>query len=143
LNCGDFDFVVQQFVPGAEHWFSGHHALSGGHHSKELIQAWYQRLALVFEGINFETKKIFVSGMPWKTYVAVEWVDLINDRLGHPLPNQGVFLITMRWGKATELHIYCDTGKMKETLAILFAQGVAEADKEPIQDIPDLRPERI
>ncbi|MGA3213907.1 MAG: nuclear transport factor 2 family protein, partial [Terriglobales bacterium] len=107
LCRGDFDFVVRQFAPAAEHWFSGSHALSGARHSPELIRCWYRRLGLVFDGIKFETKKIFVSGMPWRTYVAVEWVDIVNDRRGNPLPNQGVFLITMRWGRATELHIYC------------------------------------
>ncbi|MGD0941567.1 MAG: nuclear transport factor 2 family protein [Terracidiphilus sp.] len=134
LNRRDFDFVTRQFTPGAEHWFSGRHALSGGRHTPELIAAWYRRLGAVFEGIEFETKKIFVSGMPWKTFVAVEWADQVRDRAGRPLPNQGVFLITMCWGRATELHIYCDTKKLEENLAILVAQGVAEAGKEPIQD---------
>jgi len=143
LSQGDYEFVVRQFAPGAEHWFSGDHALSGGRHSPELIRAWYRRLSVVFDGIRFEMKKIFVSGMPWKTYVTVEWVDIVKDRLGNPLPNQGVFIITMKWGRATELHIYCDTGKLKENLAILAAQGVTEAGKEPIQDNPDLRPERL
>ena len=138
LSRGDFDYVVRQFASGAEHWFSGNHALSGGRHSTELIAALYRRLGLVFEGIQFETKKIFVSGMPWKTYVAVEWADVVKDRAGNPLPNQGVFLITMRWGRATELHVYCDTVKLQENLAILVSQGVTEAGKEPIQDRPGL-----
>jgi ketosteroid isomerase-like protein len=134
LNQGDFDFVVRQFAPSAEHWFSGDHALSGGRHSSELIEAWYRRLAIVLPGIRFDPKKILVSGAPWRTYAAVEWVDHVLDRAGNPLPNQGVFVTTLRWGKATEFHVYCDTQKLKKNLAILASQGVAEASAGPIQD---------
>ncbi len=137
LGCvkrGEWDTILAQFTPDAEHWFSGDHALSGARHSPELIASWYKRLALVFPGLWFETKKVAVSGPPWRTHVVIEFVDHVKDRQGKPLPNQGILLFTLRWGKACELHIYCDTQELRENLAILESQGVTEAAERPIQD---------
>lgn len=133
LNSGDYDFIVRQFAPKAEHWFSGKHALSGCRTTSEGIEEWYKRLAAVFPGIQFDILKIIVMGMPWKTFVTVEWKDKVADRNGTPLPNQGVFIITLKWGKATEFHVYCDTAQIEKNLNILATQGIAEAVASPIE----------
>jgi ketosteroid isomerase-like protein len=132
LNAGDFAFVRRQFHPGAEHWFSGDHALSGRRTSPEGIAAWYTRLAAVFPGIRFDVKKLIVSGTPWDTQAAVEWTDEVRDRNGVPLPNQGVFVLRLRWGRAVEFHVYCDTARIEKNLGILAAQGVEQAAAMPI-----------
>src|SRR5687768_3632935 len=83
LNCvrtGDFETIVNQFTRDAEHWFSGAHALAGKRTSGELIRAWYSRLGTVFPGLWFETKKIIVSGYPWRTNVVIEFIDHVKDR---------------------------------------------------------------
>lgn len=135
LNRGDFDYVLGQFAPAAEHWFSGEHALSGVRRSAELRTRWYERLAAVFPGIRFDVKRIVVSGWPWHTHVAVEWTDRIFDVHGVELtPNQGVFMLTLRWGRATELHVYCDTQGLVRNLDVIAAQGTQQAAFAPISE---------
>ena len=132
LNVGDFAYVRRQFHPRAEHWFAGEHALAGRRTSPEGIAAWYARLASVFPGLRFDVKKIIAAGPPWDTQAAVEWTDAVPDREGKPLPNGGVFVIRLRWGKAVELHVHCDTAKIEQNLAILASQGVTQATAAPI-----------
>lgn len=135
LNRGDFDFILGQFAPTAEHWFSGQHALSGLRRTSELRRAWYQRLGSVFPGIQFDVQKIVVSGWPWRTYVAVEWKDRVFDTRGAELvPNQGVFMLTLSWARAVEFHVYCDTQGIAENLNVIAGQGVAQATLPPISE---------
>jgi hypothetical protein len=61
-------------------------------------------------------------------------VDEATDRQGRLLPNQGVFMLRLRWGKAIEFRVYCDTAQIERNLAILAAQGVREASAAPIAD---------
>jgi ketosteroid isomerase-like protein len=132
LNAGDYDFIVAQFTADAEHCFAGTHALSGHRRSPARIRQWYQRLATVFPGIQFEVVALAVSGPPWHTTVALEWKDHVSDGAGQPLPNQGVFIFQLRWGKARSLHIHCDTRQLERNLEHLAAQGRAEARAQPI-----------
>lgn len=132
LNAGDYRFITGQFHPDAEHWFSGSHAMSGRRITTASREAWYRRLTAVFPGLKFDIRKLIVSGPPWKSLAAVEWVDELYDRKGNALPNEGVFVITIRWGKVTEFHVYCDTARIEKNLAILATQGVPEAAAAPI-----------
>jgi ketosteroid isomerase-like protein len=132
LNDGDFAFITRQFHRDAAHSFSGKHALSGTRTTPGRIAEWYRRLAAVFPGIRFDVKMLFVAGPPWNTQAAIQWVDEVRDREGRPLPNEGVFLIRLRWGKATELRVYCDTALIETNLGILASQGVEEARAAPI-----------
>ena len=134
LNRGNFEFVVAQFAPGAEHWFSGGHALSGRRLDRAAIEAWYRRLATVFPDIRFEVKKVTSSGPPWNTQVAVEWADWFATQ--DLSVNQGVFFITLRWGRAVEFHVYCDTAALEQNLERLGARGVSEAVAPPIVSQP-------
>jgi ketosteroid isomerase-like protein len=134
LNAGDFAYITSQFHPQAEHWFAGRHAMSGRRTSHARIEEWYARLAVVFPGIRFDLQKLIVSGPPWNTEVAVEWIDSVIDRTGQPLPNQGVFIIRLRWGKAMQFRVYCDTAQIERNLGILAAQGVEAAAAAPITD---------
>ena len=139
LNRGDFAFILRQFAPAAEHWFSGNHALAGSRHSPALRKAWYDRLAAVLPGIQFDVRKVAVSGPPWRTIVAVEWTDRVFDSRGAELmPNQGVFMLTLRWGRAVEFHVYCDTQGLAGNLAVVASQGVPDAALPPLTDVPRL-----
>ena len=115
LNAGDFAFITRQFHRDAAHSFAGKHALSGTRTTPGRIAEWYGRLATVFPGIRFDVRRLFVSGPPWNTQA-----------------NEGVFLIRLRWGKATEFRVYCDTALIETNLGILASQGVAEASAAPI-----------
>ena len=73
----------------------------------------------------------------------VEWVDELSDRDGNRYSNEGVHVITIKWGKVTELHIYCDTQKLATICQTLGGQGVQEAVAAPIGDaapFPDRTP---
>jgi ketosteroid isomerase-like protein len=131
LNRGDFAYVRRQFAPQAEHWFSGQHALAGRRRGAEQIAAWYERLATVFPGIHFTPEKIISSGPPWNTRVVVEWRDGFPASQGLS-DNAGVFVITLRWGRAVEFHVYCDTDGLKRNLQLLADRGVREAAAAPI-----------
>jgi len=132
LNAGDVAFITRQFHPNAVHWFAGRHALSGTRASPAQIDQWYRRLANVFPNIRFDIQKLITAGPPWNTEAAVEWVDQARDRRGNPLPNQGVFVLRLRWGKAVDFRVYCDTAQIEKNLDILASQGVAEASGAPI-----------
>ena len=133
LNTGDFAFVRRQFHPRAEHWFAGTHALSGRRSTPGLIAQWYHRLASVFPGIHFDMEKVIVAGPPWNTEAAIEWTDEIYDRGGRALPNQGVFIIRLRWGRAIQFRVYCDTSQIEKNLSLLASQGVSAAVSAPIE----------
>jgi ketosteroid isomerase-like protein len=115
-----------------EHWFSGTHALGNGRDSIQDIQRWYDRLAVVLPDLRFEIKKTLVNGWPWNTSAVVEWVDHVSDRAGTRYSNQGVHVLTIKWGKVTEMHIYCDTQKLAGILETIGDQGVEEAVGAPI-----------
>jgi ketosteroid isomerase-like protein len=135
LSRGDFDFVLAQFAPAAEHWFSGRHALGGRRRTSELRRAWYERLAAVLPGMRFDVHKIVSSGWPWLTHVAVEWTMHIFDQKGAELPpNAGMFMLTLRWGKVVELHVHCDTQIVAENLRLIASQGMKQAALPPIGD---------
>ncbi len=133
LSAGDYPFITRQFRSDAEHWFSGSHAMSGRRVSHARILDWYQRLATVFPGITFQIQQLIVSGPPWNSVAAVEWIDTVNDRQGRPLPNRGVFLITIKWGKVSAFRVYCDTAQIEKNLEILASQGVEAAAAAPIE----------
>jgi ketosteroid isomerase-like protein len=133
LNQGDYEFVLAQFRSGAEHWFSGSHALAGRRQSPEARRAWYGRLSRVFPRIQFELQKVVVSGWPWRTQVAIEWRDRALDTNGVELPNRGVFVATLRWGKVDEFHVYCDTQALAKNLEIVGGQGRTDALAPPIE----------
>ncbi len=134
LNAGDYAFIRAQFHPRAEHWFAGEHALSGRRSSPARIADWYARLANVFPGIRFTLDALAVSGPPWRTIAALEWRDEVFAPDGRPLPNRGVFVIRLRWGRAISFHVHCDTAAIEKNLAILASQGVAAASALPITD---------
>lgn len=134
VNRGNLDAVVAQFAPDAEHWFSGAHALGGRRQGTAQIQEWYDRLATVLPDLRFEITGIAVSGPPWRTVAAVEWVDHFTDPSGQAWSNQGVHVIHLAGGKITALHIYCDTELLARALTVLAEQGRPQAGAAPIGD---------
>jgi len=54
----------------------------------------------------------------------------------HRFTNQGVHVISLRWGRTTAIRIYCDTALLTQWLERNAACGVAEAVAAPIVDEP-------
>ena len=96
---------------------------------------------MVLPGLTFVVHKMVVSGPPWRTHAAVEWSDRVWDALGNELrPNQGIFMLTLRWGRAVDFHVYCDTQGLADNLAAMALQGVADAAAPPLCDAATLAP---
>lgn len=134
LSCGDYESVLKGISPSITHIFSGTHALGGTRHSVEAMRCWFQRLYLLSPSLNFEVKNIAVSGFPWDTTIAVEWIDSATPVDGSEYTNEGVHIIKMRWGKVVYLHAYLDTQKAEALFERLAAFGVTEATAAPIED---------
>lgn len=134
LNRGDFQSVLKNIAPRITHTFSGTHALGGTRHSVEAMHRWFERLYRLSPGLNFEIRNVAVSGWPWNTTVAVEWVDRATPADGSAYVNEGVHVIKMRWGKVTYLHAYLDTQRTEAMCRGLVRFGVAEAAAPPIED---------
>lgn len=134
LNRGDYETVLKGISPSITHTFSGTHALGGTRHSITAMRLWFQRLYRLSPGLNFEIKNIAVSGFPWDTTIAVEWVDTATPADGSSYVNEGVHVIKMTWGKVVYLHAYLDTQETEVLCKRLVAYGLAEAGAPPIED---------
>jgi ketosteroid isomerase-like protein len=134
LNQGNYESVLEGISPSITHTFSGNHALGGTRHSIEAMRRWFQRLYLLSPELNFTIKNIAVSGFPWDTTIAVEWVDAAKPADGSEYVNEGVHFMKMRWGKIMYLHAYLDTQLTAALCQRLTASGLAEAAAAPIED---------
>ena len=134
LSRGDYESVLRGVSPSVTHTFSGTHALGGTRHSVDGMRRWFQRLYRLSPGLCFEIKNIAVSGWPWDTTVAVEWVDRATPADGTAYVNEGVHVIKLRWGKVVYLHAYLDTQLTEALCRRLGAFGLEEATAPPIED---------
>jgi ketosteroid isomerase-like protein len=134
LTRGDYESVLKSISPRITHTFSGQHALGGTRHSVGAMRAWFERLYRLSPGLHFEIQNVAVSGWPWATTVAVEWIDRATPADGSPYVNEGVHVIKMRWGKVVYLHAYLDTQRTIALCDRLAAYGLAEAKARPIED---------
>ena len=134
LNQGDYESVLKQVSPLITHTFSGNHALGGTRHSIEAMRKWFQRLYNLSPQLNFTIKNIAISGYPWNTTVAVEWIDSARPADDSEYVNEGVHIIKMRWGKVVYLHAYLDTQLTKALCDRLADYGIEEASAPPIED---------
>lgn len=134
LNRGDYESVLKGISPSITHTFSGNHALGGTRHSIEAMRRWFQRLYILSPKLNFTIKNIVVSGYPWDTTIAVEWVDSAKPADGSEYVNEGVHIIKMQWGKVVYLHAYLDTQLTEALCQRLAAYGLAEASASAIED---------
>jgi ketosteroid isomerase-like protein len=133
LNARDYPSVVKLFGDAHVHSFPGAHPLAGTRRSLEATRRWYERLARVLPDVQFEIQSMAVSGWPWNTTAAVEWTDSGTTADGQAFRNQGVHVVTLRWGRVVRLQIYCDTAVLGEVCQRQAALGIAEAGALPIE----------
>ncbi len=134
LNRGDYEAVLKNVSPSIVHTFSGNHALGGTRHSIAAMREWFGRLYRLSPSLAFQIRNVAVSGWPWNTTVAVEWIDRARPADGSDYVNEGVHIIKMRWGKVVYLHAYLDTQLTIAMCGRLAAHGISEALAPPIED---------
>jgi ketosteroid isomerase-like protein len=132
LSAGRIEAITDLLSPNAVHYFVGTHALSGTRRTPGAIQAWYERLLRLLQGINFTLHEVRVSGWPWHTQVEAIWTETNTGTDGVCTSAEGVNLIEIRWGKVTSVRIYPDTAALERTLQRIAAKGTQEALAEPI-----------
>lgn len=134
LNQGDYETVLKGISPNITHTFSGKHPLGGTRHSVAAMRQWFERLFIISPKLHFTIQNIAVSGMPWNTVIAVEWVDKATPADGSEYVNEGVHIIKMKWGKVVYLHAYLDTQLAAALCERLAKTGLEEAKAAPIED---------
>jgi ketosteroid isomerase-like protein len=126
INAGRYENIIAAFAPQHRHTFYGNHAIGGVRTDPADTRLWYERLPRLVPDLKFEVHEILVQGMPWNTVVMAEWTD--NFTVGNtPAQNHGVHRFHLKWGKVTDLAIYCDTQKVAEVMLAKELQGNAEA----------------
>jgi len=132
LSAGRIEAITEELAPNAVHYFVGTHALSGTRKTPEAIQAWYERLLRLLNGISFTLQEVRVSGWPWRTQVAAIWTETNFGTDGVKTSAEGVNLIEIRWGRVSSVRIYPDTAALERTLHRIAAKGTVEALAAPI-----------
>lgn len=131
VSRGDANPVLEGLAPRFEHYFLGDHALGGTRTSLDATRRWYERLYRLLPDIAFEIKAIRVSGPPWNTLAAIDWMET-NSAGGLRTHTPGVHVTRIAWGKMTFIGIYPDTTGLVGTLQRLARAGVAEASAPKI-----------
>jgi ketosteroid isomerase-like protein len=134
VNRGDAEPVLASFAEPFEHAFLGEHALGGVRHSLAATRRWYERLYRLLPDIQFDLRRIAVSGPPWNTTVVVDWDETNSGTDRVRTANRGVHVAQLRWGRVSRLVICPDTIGLKATLERLAAAGNREALAAPIVD---------
>lgn len=134
VNRGDAGPVLRSFAPRFEHFFLGHHALSGKRKTLAATREWYDRLYRLLPDIHFDLRRISCTGGPWKTTVVIEWNETNSGTDGVRTSAHGIHILELQWGRATRLWICPDTVPLTATLDRLTRFGAAEAGAGPIED---------
>lgn len=127
VSKGDFEAVLAQCSPNIRHRFAGDHALGGERHDADMLRRWFQRVAVVFPGMQLDITDMFVKGMPWDTRAIVMWTEHVDLPTGRHYVNNGIHYIHLRWGRVTSISVTLDTRLVAEVLAELGAAGISEA----------------
>ena len=133
VSKGDAHPVLDGLAPRFEHFFLGDHALGGSRFTLEKTRLWYERLYRLLPDISFDLRAIRISGPPWNTLVAVDWLENNSGTDGFRTFTPGVHVVRLAWGRMTYIGIYPDTVGVVTTLQRLSRAGVAEATAEKIE----------
>jgi ketosteroid isomerase-like protein len=124
VSNGDARPVLEGLAPRFEYFFLGDHALGGSRFALEKTRLWYERLYRLLPGISFDLRVIRISGPPWNTLVAVDWLESNSGTDGVRTFTPGVHVVRLAWGRMTYIGIYPDTVGVVTTLQRLSRTGV-------------------
>ena len=112
LGRGDHTPLLRGYTDDAVLVFPGDSSWSGEHRGRDAIDSFLQRF--VAAGLRGDAEDILVNGPPWRTRVAVVFVDRAHDDDGHEVySNRAVLYGTIRWGKITRQEDFEDTHKVE------------------------------
>ncbi len=127
VNERRFTELTKGMATNVKHSFAGDHAMGGVRHDVAAVKSWLERLARLTPDLDITVTDIKVKGLPNNTFAIVRWTATTTLFNGDSYVNKGVHLITLKWGKVTELDVYEDTKVVSDGLEKQFASGIAEA----------------
>lgn len=134
LSKGEYESALEGMAKDVRHTYLGSHPCGGTRHSLEGVRLWFERVYRLFPDLRHEVRAVLVSGGPWNTTVAVQWMGYVKSpKIAEPLEFDGVHIVRFRWGRVTEVTAYPDSGKVEAYCRQLVANGVAEAGAAPIE----------
>lgn len=131
FSRADYKPLLALYDENVRQTFEGDHALGGARTNKQDVERWFQRFVRLLPS-TFVIKDVVVQGWPWNTKAIVVFEDHVSPVGVSPYTNQGIMNTTVKWGKATYVHIYVNTHLVIEALNALSKPGVEEAGAEPI-----------
>lgn len=134
INQGDYATMVEGLDDKFSYRFHGDHALGGFRCTKESMTAWWERVFRLLPGARFTVEEVIVSGGPRRTRLAVTTHVQGDLPDGSVYDNVMVQLMTLRWGKVTEVETLENLQELQRALDVVAAHGKAEAHAEPIED---------
>ena len=134
LSEGEYEFALEGMARDVRHTYLGDHPCGGTRHSLEGVRRWFERVYRLFPDLRHEVKAVLVSGGPWDTTVAVQWIGYVKSpRIDEALEFDGVHIVRFKWGRVTDVTAYPDSGRVEAYCMELAAKGVAEAEAAPIE----------
>jgi hypothetical protein len=97
VSNGNARPVLEGLAPRFEHFFLGDHALGGSRFTLEKTRLWYERLYRLLPDISFDLRAIRISGPPWNTLVAVDWLESNSGTDGIRTFTPGVHVVRLAW----------------------------------------------
>ena len=126
--------ALKGMAKDVRHTYFGAHPCGGTRHSVEGVKRWFERVYRLFPDLHHQLKEVLVSGGPWNTVVAVQWVGYVKSpKLDEALEFDGVHIVRFKWGRVTEMIAYPDSAKVEAYCKRLAAKGVKEAEAAPIE----------
>jgi ketosteroid isomerase-like protein len=134
LGRRDYMVALDGMAANVHHVFAGDSALGGERHSRDAVQAWFERLFRLYDELRFDIHQVIVSGPPWNIVVGVEWLGHVRPKAGKPYLNEGFHVINIRRGRVAYFHAYEDSQKVADACREMADAGIDEARAAPIVD---------
>jgi ketosteroid isomerase-like protein len=133
LNEGDTGPFFASLGSPFQYRFAGESALSGIRTTTDSMQRWWQRVFVLLPAAKFDVGPIAVNGAPWNTTVMTYITVSSQLANGTSYTNEFMQMMTLRFGKITNVVTIEDTQRLAAAMAVL-SQTVGEAHAAPITD---------
>ena len=136
LSTGDTGPMLDSLATRFHYRFAGEHTLGGVRTCRADMEEWWARVFRLFPGAGFEVQRVASAGWPWNTTVATHVRITATSAAGGAYDNEFVQLMTLRWGRVTEVVTLEDTARLTRELARMADVGIAEAAAPAIESEP-------